>query len=142
EYPLSSPIAEKIARLRAQDEDPEATDTQARRRWQECLRRSGRELPYDETEIAAICEDVGIAPADLEQAWVLQRGQAYWILGQRVLPGAEAGQARGWYHGPYAASDVAERAEIALAPADPHGVTCQVPMSRRLARKSASDLVA
>jgi len=86
---------------------------------------------YDETELAEMAARVGITRNDLDQAWVVQRGTAYWLL---VEPGE--------YRGPYQLGELPERAEVALAAADLAGVVCQGGNAGRLKRKRAADLVA
>lgn len=122
-----------LARERPETDDDEIDEV--RRRWAECLARSNRDAPYDSDQLRTIAASIGVMTTRLDQAWVLQRQHAYWLLT------ADAAD-QGIFAGPFLAKELPEAAEVALAPADSAGVVVSVLRGQRVGRKTAADLVA
>lgn len=128
--PTREQVTDKIARQCAQVSEEITPSDELRARWRECLRRSGRSEAYSEEELDELAEDLGVDREGLSHSWILQHGPCFYLTTVTGILG------------PFQKSELPERAEIALAPADTDGVVCQALRAGRVIRQTAADLVA
>lgn len=76
----------------------------------QALGNSGRKHPYSESELDAICAELGCDRTQLTYRWVLQKSGSYYLL------------VNGEYRGPYSKEDVVAAASRDLSPASSAGV--------------------